>query len=104
MLERVGQVAYKLQLSPGSQVHPIFHISLLKKRIGTKYTPTTSLPKLGPEAQFLVYPYKLLEHRSVMKANRAVVQWLIQWSHSIAEDATWANATTIMEQFPEFHP
>ena len=104
VLEKVGQVAYKLQLPPGSQVHPVFHISLLKKRVGTKYTATTTLPKLGPEGQFLVYPYKLLERRSVKKANRAVVQWLIQWSHSIAEDATWEDAASVMEQFPDFNP
>lgn len=104
VLEKIGPVAYKLQLPPSSLVHPVFHVSLLKKKVGSKYTTTTELPKLGPEGQFLVYPYKILERRSVKKGNAAVVQWLIQWSHSVPEDATWEDAAAVMEQFPEFYP
>lgn len=104
VLEKIGLVAYKLQLPRGSLVHPVFHVSLLKKKVGTKYSVSTELPKLGPEGQFLVYPYKLMEGRTVKKGNHAVVQWLIQWSHSIPEDATWEDSASIREQFPQFNP
>lgn len=104
VLERIGSVAYKLELPAGSQVHPVFHISLLKKKVGTKYTTTTVLPRLGSEGQFVVYPVKVLQIRSIKRNNVAVVQWLIQWSHTIPEDASWEDAGQIVEQYPGFNP
>lgn len=34
ILDKVGVVAYKFQLLDTSRIHPIFHVSLLKKTIG----------------------------------------------------------------------
>lgn len=34
IVAHVGAVAYKLKLLEGSRVHPVFHVSLLKKAIG----------------------------------------------------------------------
>ena len=42
---RVGNVAYWLQLLEGSNIHPVFHVALLKKLIGAQPTSST-LPSL----------------------------------------------------------
>lgn len=44
IIAKVGQVAYKLQLPPTSKVHPVFHVSLLKKKVGSKTVVQTVLP------------------------------------------------------------
>jgi hypothetical protein len=36
ILKRVGQVAYQLSLPSQSKLHPFFHVSCLKKVIGTR--------------------------------------------------------------------
>lgn len=104
VLEKVGAVAYKLALPSGSKIHPTFHVSLLKKKVGFTYTVTSTLPRLESKGQFLVYPVAIVQRMMVKKKNKAVAQWLIQWFNTIPDDVSWEDATVIHEQYPEFNP
>jgi len=49
VLPQIGTMAYKLDLPAASRVHPVFHVSSLKKVIGDKIPVQTILPKLDEE-------------------------------------------------------
>jgi hypothetical protein len=49
ILEHVGQVAYHLYFPIHYKLHPDFHVSFLKKVIGTKCQTQTNLPELDEE-------------------------------------------------------
>ncbi|KAL5803520.1 hypothetical protein ACOSQ4_031825 [Xanthoceras sorbifolium] len=96
--------AYRLLLPPGSQIRPVFHVSQLKAKIGDRFSPNPQLPHTGPDGQILAQPVAILDRKMVKKDNKPVVQYLIQWSASSPEDATWEDATMIRRSFPTFDP
>ncbi|KAL2237277.1 UNVERIFIED_CONTAM: Retrovirus-related Pol polyprotein from transposon 17.6 [Sesamum indicum] len=103
VIERIGKVAYKLDLPPESKIHPIFHVSLLKKKIGSKYIPSVNLPELEDEV-YKVFPLAILARRLIPRNNVGVPQVLIHWSHSSPEQATWEDYHSMAACFPDFDP
>jgi hypothetical protein len=63
VLKHVGQVAYQLAFPIHSKLHPIFHVSCLKKVIGTKSQIQTNLPKLADEGSIWLQPQEFLDQR-----------------------------------------
>ena len=100
VVERVGPVAYKLQLPPTSKVHPVFHMSLLKKAV---QTPADSVfpPELELNQDEILVPKRVLATRLIKDQQAEFEQWLIQWDGQGKEEATWEDAIMIQGQFPE---
>ena len=61
VLKHVGQVAYQLGFPSHSKLHHDFHVSCLKKVIGTKFQTQTNLPKLDEEGFIWLQPEEILD-------------------------------------------
>ena len=100
VVSRIGQVAYKLDLPPQSRLHPVFHVSSLKKKLGQHISPLSTLPPVDAEGQLETEPQQILQRRSRKLNNRAVVEVLVQWMGATPEEATWESYWKLREKFP----
>lgn len=102
ILTKIELIAYKLNLPPESKVHPVFHVSLLKKKLGSRVVVQTVLPLTSNDGQFLVQSIAILQRQFVKKNNVAAVKVLVQWSNLPPEDATWEDYQFLKTKFPDF--
>lgn len=100
VLERIGKVAYKLQLPDSAQVHPVFHVSQLKN-FTPNYTPVyTELPSAPNLSTATPIPVSILQRRLVRKGNSAAPQILVKWAHLPEEMATWEDYYVLKQKYP----
>lgn len=83
-------------------MHPVFHVSLLKKKKGNKVVAQTTLPLTSEDGQFQIKPIAILERKMVKKNNVIIVKVLVQ-SNLPPEDATWEDYQFLKATFPDFH-
>ena len=100
--DKIGAVAYRLTLPAGSQIHPIFHVSQLKRKLGSGHLQGSQLPVYGSSPT--LEPLAVLDRRMVQRGNRPATQVLIHWTNSFPEDATWEFLFDLQQKFPSFEP
>jgi len=101
VIQRIREVAYKLDLPQESQIYLVFHVSLLKKQLGTRTIPLVTLPALTPEGTLTAEPEKILTRRLMKKGNRAGAEVLIKWARATEEDATWEDLEVLQGRFSD---
>ncbi|XP_026400580.1 uncharacterized protein LOC113296490 [Papaver somniferum] len=102
IVQRIGVVVYELKLPVGSRIHPVFHVSQLKMKIGHHSTSSPSLPLVDQNGAILEEPAAVLATRITLRDGHSIPQVLIQWVSAPAEDATWEDTSHIRDQFPHF--
>ena len=99
MLQKIGKVAYELDLPPTANIHPVFHISQLKKVINADI-PIQPIPLvITDKFEWVVEPEDLLQIRE----GASGMEVLIKWKNLPDFEATWEPAAMVEAQFPEFH-
>ncbi|PHT97909.1 hypothetical protein BC332_33177 [Capsicum chinense] len=103
IVERIGNVAYKLDLPASSKIHHLFHVSVLHKCLGNPSQKVTSINLLDHSSSLVLQPEDVLQTRSVTHSARQISQCLIKWSGLPTSDATWEDTHIIRQKFPNLN-
>lgn len=102
--KRIGKVAYQLNLPIGSRIHNVFHVSQLKKKLGSAKVVQIDFPGVNEAGEWEAKPINILERKLVKKGVYPVVKVLVQWEHSGPEEATWERWDKFIKKYPDFNP
>jgi hypothetical protein len=95
-VERIGEVAYKLHLSASSSIHPVFHVSQLKKAITEADEVIDYFPD---DLDSPRVPDAILQKRVVDHETSPVHQVLVKWSGWPVALVTWEEFTYLKQKF-----
>ena len=91
MLQKIGSMAYKLELPTSSRVHPVFHVSCLNKVIRDKIPIQSSFPDLDEIGNVILETKKISKKRTKQLRNRVITEYLVKWKNLPLEDSTWED-------------
>ncbi|KAK4708523.1 hypothetical protein R3W88_029448 [Solanum pinnatisectum] len=106
ILKRVGKIAYELDFpNELASVHPVFHVSMLKKCISD---PVSIIPLEGLGVdESLSYEEVLVEilDRQVKRLrNKKVASVKVLWRNHLVEGATWEAKADMKSLYPHLFP
>jgi hypothetical protein len=95
--EKIGDVAYRLQLPVGARLHDVFHVGLLKKFHGKAPVTPRTLPPI-PHGRACPTPTTVLRRRLA----RGQPELLVQWVGLTAADASLVPEADFHKLYPNF--
>lgn len=101
VLEKIGPVAYRLELPSDSRIHPVFHCSLLKPFHSNPDIPTPidGLPNTSIDNEPIITPLVILATKWASTDNGPELLALVQWRGLLPEDTSWESWTQLKEEY-----
>lgn len=102
ILSRVGKVAYEVELpSELSSVHPIFHVSMLRKHISDVVVVDSSVSAdIQENLSFDEIPVEILDFSVRRLRNKEVPLVKVLWRNQSVEGATWEAEADMRSKYP----
>jgi hypothetical protein len=104
ILERCGQVAYRLRLPESlSAMHNVFHVSQLKKCLWIPdQTMDVADVNFEPDITYSEHPIRVLDQKGRITRKRTLKFYKVQWNQHTEEEATWETRDFLEKHFPKF--
>ena len=95
-------MAYELALPPGlSGVHPVFHVSMLKRYHGDgNYIIRWDSVLLDENLSYEEEPVAILDGEVSKLRSREIASIKVQWKNRPVEEATWEKEADMREKYP----
>lgn len=74
---KVGSATYQLFLQPQAKIHLVFHVSLLKRKVGLVTVISPTLPNFDDDGKVVLQPVKIFARRLVKKGSSLATQLLV---------------------------
>jgi hypothetical protein len=93
----INPTAYEVQLPSESRIHPVFHVSQLRRAL---YPGTPSSSCLPIPTDTFAIPVKIISQRWKRTATGRREQVQVQWSNADDQDITWEDKLELQQRFP----
>ena len=106
ILERVGQATYRLAHPPDlSRVHPIFHVSILRKYVCDPFHIIQhQLVELDENLSYSEQLMAIIDRRVKLLRSKDVASVKVIWQGPSREETTWEPEVIMREKYPHlFH-
>ena len=102
VLKRVGEVVYESALPPGlSGVHPVFHVSMLKRYHGDgNYIIRWDSVLLDENLTYEEEPAAILDREIRKLRSREIASIKVQWKNRPVEESTLEKDADMRERYP----
>jgi hypothetical protein len=102
VIDKIGVAAYRLRLPETmSQIHNVFHVSMLRKCLSDPLTVTSmeALP-IHEDLSFEETPVQILDRKSKVLRNKTIPLVKVLWRGQKYEEATWETEADMRSQYP----
>ncbi|GAV75849.1 Chromo domain-containing protein [Cephalotus follicularis] len=102
ILERIGEVVYRLALPPSlSHVHNVFHVSLLWKYIANPSHVLRIKPiQVHEDLSYNEQPVEILDYKEQVLRTKTIPLVKVLWKNHEVEEATWELEDTMRQEYP----
>jgi hypothetical protein len=100
ILQKVGNVAYKLQLPASARIHPVVHVSQLKKAIADPSAVSTDLPVMYTQMQ-VVQPSRICGSRMIRRGGKQIPQVQLEWEGISSSCTCWEPLFAVVAAYPD---